>query len=57
MEHGDSKAQVKGGRSLSAIRANTGCGPVGQVWRFLVFLALCFMLFILGLVKGMEILQ
>ncbi|KAH8950843.1 hypothetical protein BDL97_10G106500 [Sphagnum fallax] len=53
MEHGDSKAQVKGGRSLSsAIRANTGCGPMEQVWRFLVFLGLCFMLFILGLVKG-----
>jgi len=58
MEHGDSKAQVKGGRSLSsAIRANTGCGPMEQVWRFLVFLGLCFMLFILGLVKGVEILQ
>jgi hypothetical protein len=57
MEHGDSKAQVKGGRILSAIRANTGCGPMEQVWRFLVFLGLCFMLFILGLVKGVEILQ
>lgn len=57
MEHGDSKAQVKGGRSLSAIRANTGCGPVEQVWGILVFLGLCFMLFILGLVKGVEILQ
>jgi len=57
MEHGDSKAQVKGGRSLSAIRANTGFGPMEQVWRFLVFLGLCFMLFILGLVKGEEILQ
>jgi hypothetical protein len=57
MEHGDSKAQVKDGRSLSAIRANTGRGPMEQVGRFLVFLGLCFMLFILGLVKGVEILQ
>jgi hypothetical protein len=59
MEEEGTAQENEGGRTASsavapASGATLGCGALEQVGKFLGFLGLCFVLFVIGIVKGMK---
>lgn len=59
MEEEGTAQEIKGARTTSsavapASGATLECGALEQVGKFLGFLGLCFVLFVIGIVKGMR---